>query len=462
MNTSSINKLRRRFIFAALMAYLLVALWIGALIYGINALTTQREIRTVLNTIVTYGGILPEMDRDGKIHKQEMGEESEDSGSQEDIDADSVLEEPKGEDFDVVISDNFTIYDIFAIGSNIFTSSENHYQSRYFSLLYDSNGALIDSYLNKISYLDEESADELYGQYVLEKNKSFGKNGAFFYEMSENEDGSKLVVYLDCTSQILYNGRILYSALILVVIGFLIIFILVRMFSYNAVKPEIENAELQKRFITNASHELKTPLAVIRANTEVEQMMNGENEWNQSTMRQVDRMSTLIQNLVLIAKGQESEDKEEMIDTDVSEVINSTVETFKTVANTDEKELTSNVAEGIHMTAEGSSIRQLATLLIDNAIKYCDDNGKINVSLSQKGKVTRLEVSNTYAEGKDVDYSKFFERFYRQDESHTGTNNKKGGYGIGLSIAEAIVKRYKGNINASWKDGVITFTCLLK
>ena len=111
MNTSSINKLRRRFIFAALMAYLLVALWIGALIYGINALTTQREIRTVLNTIVTYGGILPEMDRDGKIHKQEMGEESEDSGSQEDIDADSVLEEPKGEDFDVVISDNFTIYD---------------------------------------------------------------------------------------------------------------------------------------------------------------------------------------------------------------------------------------------------------------------------------------------------------------------------------------------------------------
>ena len=191
-------------------------------------------------------------------------------------------------------------------------------------------------------------------------------------------------------------------------------------------------------------------------------MMNGENEWNQSTMRQVDRMSTLIQNLVLIAKGQESEDKEEMIDTDVSEVINSTVETFKTVANTDEKELTSNVSEGIHMTAEGSSIRQLATLLIDNAIKYCDDNGKINVSLSQKGKVTRFEVSNTYAEGKDVDYSKFFERFYRQDESHTGTNNKKGGYGIGLSIAEAIVKRYKGSINASWKDGVITFTCLLK
>lgn len=113
------------------------------------------------------------------------------------------------------------------------------------------------------------------------------------------------------------------------------------------------------------------------------------------------------------------------------------------------------------MMANESQIRQLSSLLIDNAIKYCDDGGTIRVTLTQKGRSpVRLDVSNNYAKGGDVDYARFFERFYRQDKSH---NIEKGGYGIGLSIAQAIVEQYKGSsIDAAWKDGIITFTCLLK
>ena len=228
---------------------------------------------------------------------------------------------------------------------------------------------------------------------------------------------------------------------------------------FRSIAPEIRNAEQQKQFITNASHELKTPLAVIKANTQVQEMMNGKDEWTESTMRQVDRMTGLIQNLVTIVRAEEKEDSEDRIDTDVSEAIRDTVKSYLPVAENAGETLNQNIGDGIHMKAVESQIRQLATLLIDNAIKYCDEHGTINVELLQKGRGVKLSVSNTYAEGKNADYSKFFERFYRADQSH---NVDKGGYGIGLSIAESLVKQYNGSIDASWKDDVITFDCILK
>ena len=147
------------------------------------------------------------------------------------------------------------------------------------------------------------------------------------------------------------------------------------------------------------------------------------------------------------------------VDTDVTEAIKDTVKSYVPVAENAGKTLNQNIAENVHMKAVESQIRQLATLLIDNAIKYCDEKGTIDVTVVQKGKGIRLTVSNSYAEGKNVDYSKFFERFYRADTSH---NVDKGGYGIGLSIADSLVKQYNGSINASWKDGIITFDSILK
>ena len=111
------------------------------------------------------------------------------------------------------------------------------------------------------------------------------------------------------------------------------------------------------------------------------------------------------------------------------------------------------------MTANKGQLSQLMSLLLDNAIKYCDDGGTVKISLSQKGKGIKLNVSNSYAAGENQDYSRFFDRFYRDDKSH---NIDKGGYGIGLSIADGIVKQYRGKIDVSWKDGVIDFSCHLK
>lgn len=150
-----------------------------------------------------------------------------------------------------------------------------------------------------------------------------------------------------------------------------------------------------------------------------------------------------------------------MTEINVSTNVEETVKPYESLAQQDKKKLVLEIEPDIRMLADESRIRQLASLLIDNAFKYCDDGGTVIVSLSSlhKGKQVRLVISNSFRSGADLDYSRFFERFYRQDESH---NVDKGGYGIGLSIAESIVQQYGGSISVSWKDGMISFTCLLQ
>ena len=188
-------------------------------------------------------------------------------------------------------------------------------------------------------------------------------------------------------------------------------------------------------------------------------MMHGEDEWNNSTMNQVDRMTGLINDLVLIARSEEKEDVKELGDIDVSKAVTDVADTFSSVAEKNGIALKKDIPDGVVMRAMEEHIRQLASLLADNAIKYCDDGGAVLIQLSQKGKGARICVSNNYAQGEHEDYSRFFERFFRQDKSH---NIDKGGYGIGLSIADSIVRKYRGKIDVSWKDGIITFSCILK
>jgi signal transduction histidine kinase len=175
-------------------------------------------------------------------------------------------------------------------------------------------------------------------------------------------------------------------------------------------------------------------------------------------MRQVDRMSGLIGNLVQIARAEERADKSRMTSLPLSRCVAETADTFEPVATSDSKKLVREIADDVTIIADEGAMRQLVSLLIDNAIKYCDAGGTVTVHLDRKGKSARLTVSNDYKDGAGVDYNRFFERFYREDASH---NTEKGGYGIGLSIAESIVRQYDGSIGVSWANGVISFTCLL-
>ena len=187
-------------------------------------------------------------------------------------------------------------------------------------------------------------------------------------------------------------------------------------------------------------------------------MMGTENEWTQSTMRQVDRLTGLIQNLVLVTRASEKDSKEDRVETDFTAIVKDTAKTFEPVALSDGKTIEYSIAEGVGMLAHEGDIRQISTLLIDNAIKYCDDGGKVTIGLGtdKKKKNIYLRVSNSYATGEGKDYHRFFDRFYRGDEAH---NIDKEGYGVGLSIAQGLMERYHGDIKVNWRDGIITFTC---
>lgn len=419
MNAAAIRTLRRNFILISMLSFIAVMVFTGGLINLTNNIKVRNDMSDVLDYIIENKGDMPEHDEDG-----------EDSES----------------------------------GAFQALSPEARYSARYFAVLYDKDGQIAEDglKLNHIRSVNQDEAVKL-ANAILESNSPFGTIGEYyFYKSAVYEDGSSIVVVMDASTLIDLNKSIIHSTVLICGAGLLLTFLAVLSVSGRMIRPEIENARRQKMFITNASHELKTPLAVIRANTELEELMNGETEWTQSTLRQVDRLNGLIQNLVMIARSQEAEDPGVRGDIDASAAILDSIKPYESVARQQGKSLTTDITPDIHMNAVESRIRQLTVLLIDNAFKYCDEKGLVHVSFSRVriGRQVRLTVSNSYAAGKDVDYSRFFERFYREDSSHS-SNEDKGGYGIGLSIAESICTQYKGNIRASWKDGIITFTCLL-
>ena len=416
MNTQAIRKLKRSFVTSAMISVALVMLFMGSLIFVGNVAVDRRETSAILDIIIDHDGDLP---RDSSL--------------------------------DFYVSDT--------VGSFLLRrlSPESLYAIRYFSAHFEEDGSLIRLASGHVATITKKEAEKM-ARAALEAKKRFGSRGTYLYKVRTLSDGTVMAAFVDITQQRISNQRIIYISLILGILGLLITFFLVNLFSNRLVAPEIEAARRQKQFITNASHELKTPLAVIRANTEIEEMMGGETEWTRSTMRQLDRLSVLIQNLVLIARSAEQANDAVLSDTDVTKILSETAASFRPVAEQDGKTFEIHIPDGIRMRAEESQLRQLASLLIDNAIKYCDADGTITVAAGKRGKTLRLNVSNSYKDGASVDYSRFFDRFYREDRARTGGT---GGYGIGLSIAEGLVHQYKGSISASFRDGVISFSCVL-
>ena len=329
-------------------------------------------------------------------------------------------------------------------------------QTDYLVVKYDNEGNLISidgRYSKSTKGYFIEMSDE-----ILQGKPGYGQRGRIWYKYVQTDDGAA-IAFVDSTFEVFALRRLALITLTVCIAGLGITYILVVHFSDAIVASEVETFNKQQDFITNASHELKTPLSVIRANTEMSQMINGEDEWSVSTLKQVDHMNGLISNLVMISKAQELEDKTVMSEVDATSIVESSVKPFESVAAKEKITLTEELAPSVKMTADASKIMQLTTILVDNAIKYCDEEGTVKVELAQIRKgALRLTVTNTYKEGANVDYNKFFERFYREDKSH---NIDKGGYGIGLSIAENICRQYNGNIKAVWKNNEISFICQL-
>lgn len=325
-------------------------------------------------------------------------------------------------------------------------SPELPYESRYFFVFLSQDGEVLSVNTGKIAAVDTETAID-YAQAVFHTGNSQGFFGYYRYT-SYSAGNETHIIFLDYGREMNSFRTYLFTSTGVCVTGLLAVLLLLIFLSGRIVKPFSESYEKQKQFITDAGHELKTPLTIIDADAEVLSMDIGENEWLNDIRTQTKRLAELTNSLILLSRMEE-QPQTEKIEFPISDIAEETVEAFQALARTRSKTLCSHIQPMLSMRGDEKSIRQLISILLDNAIKYSDDGGKIEFSLKKQKNTIYLSVFNTADSISRESLVHLFDRFYRTDKSR---NSKTGGYGLGLSIASAIVHAHKGKITAGTQD----------
>ncbi len=398
-----LKKLQRKFMAIAMFALTSLVLVQSFAVNAINIYQRDSDIKNILITIANNGGVLPN----------------------------SYIE-----------TDN-RFSNIFNPFGEMHLNIETPYSTRYFVV------ELRDNLVTKISTehiaaVDNETAFE-YAQAVYNENQP-GFGVVDYYRYLYTTNGNKtMIVFLDLQRELAQCLALAFASMVVSFATIAALAVLVYWLSKSALRPVADSIEKQKQFITDASHELKTPLTIISANAEVLEMCEGENEWITSIKNQTTRLSHLVKNLVELTKLNEIHDDKHHYDFDISTALLETASNFETSAEVANKNFSYSAADNLTYHGNEAEIRQLITILCDNAIKYTDECGHIKLSLYRSGKNIIIESYNTceYVDPNSV--SRLFDRFYRADSSRA-RESKTGGYGIGLSIAQAIVHRHKGKI----------------
>lgn len=332
--------------------------------------------------------------------------------------------------------------------SPTYTSPEVPYESRYFFVLLDENEGVIATNIERIAAVDQETAVE-YAQVALDSEKDRGFVGEYRYTVQEEDDGVR-ISFLDCGRRISMCRAFALNSLWISLLGMLAVFLLMMLASGRIIKPVSDSYEKQKQFITDAGHEIKTPLAIIDADAGLIEIENGSNEWLKDIQTQVRRLTGLTNDLIYLARMEEGQGQQEIINFPLSDVVEEQVRSFQALAIQKNRKFVSHIQPMLTLHGDEKMISQLVSILLDNAIKYSDTGGEIRVMLEKQGRAVHLSVLNTVESINQQELAHLFDRFYRTDRSR---NSKTGGYGIGLSIASAVAAAHKGKILATSRDG---------
>lgn len=330
-------------------------------------------------------------------------------------------------------------------------SPETPYESRFFSVLVDGSGQIVRTDTSRIFAVDESIAIR-YANEVLEGGGGSGFVNEFRYTSFKEGEFTR-ITFLDCGRKLdLFWNFVIFSVL-MALAGYVVTALVICFVAGRFVRPVAESYDRQKRFITDAGHEIKTPLTIIRANVDLLQMDLGEeNESLEDIRQQSERLSGLTNDLVYLAKIEESQGTLPMVEFPVSEVVSDTALPFRTLAQSQKKELDCTIQPLLSMKGNDKAVSRLVSILLDNAIKYSPEESTVSLTLEKQGRHLQLSVRNqSVVPIRQEDLKHVFERFYRMDSSR---NSETGGHGIGLSMAQAIVEDHGGNIRASSPDGV--------
>ena len=335
-------------------------------------------------------------------------------------------------------------------------SPEVQYSLRFFSVHYDTNGAVLQVNQDYIASISESDA-ETYADTVLKNGKAQGYESGYRY-LVDTAEGETVVLFLNSERELQTMKSLLLITLAIAAACLVVVFGLVVLFSRRAITPYLKNMEAQKQFITNASHELKTPLTAISTSADVLAMEHDGDEWVHNIQVQSGRLSKLITSLVALSRLDEENPFPVRTEFSLSDALWEISEPFGSLAQAKGKAYTQDIADGLTVTGDCTAIQQMFSILLDNALKYSPDGGSISLTTQRSGKRAEVTVSNTVDTAQSIDTTRLFDRFYRADESHSGAVS---GTGIGLSIVKATVEAHSGKISAKQTGNTITFQVTL-
>lgn len=408
-----IRKLRIKFITASMLALTLVLLVILGGINGMSYRKTVDDADAILAVLAESQGRFPQRLPPGEEEPFQKNPQSGKAGG-----------------YGMLRRQGFT--------------DETPYESRFFSVLLDEEGRVLSADTGKIAAVDESTAEE-YARQVWESGKARGFLGVYRFTKSQEAEGCR-IIFLDCGRSLSGFRAVLLASISLSMLGLLAVLVLLLLFSGRIVAPAAESHEKQRRFITDAGHEIKTPLTIIGADADLLELEWGESEWLTDIKRQTQRLTGLTNDLIALSRMDEEKPQLQCIEFPLSDVVEEVAQAFLGPAKAKQITVEMEIQPLLSFNGEEKAIRQLVSILMDNAVKYAPEKGRIRLRLEKEGRCLKLSVGNTTAQPVEKEQlSRMFDRFYRADASR---NSATGGYGLGMAIARGIVDAHRGKIQA--------------
>ena len=459
-----IRKLRRRLTALVIVSLMLIAVGIVLAINYANMSNIRRQMYASLETLMENEGQRPGSPQDGANQPDETPPPTpENQMSGLDETPPPIPENPQENDNPLKQPDE-------ARGSRETPPNDPQKRpgqpdgaalaslSNSYTIWLDEDGAVQEWTSDREDLYSDEQIAELAAQ-IWAAGQTRGSIGSQFYQMKTRPGGAMLVV-VDARSEMANIHTLLMETIGVTTLAFVLLAVGGALLIGRMLRPVEEAFVKQRQFVWDASHELKTPLAVISANADVLADEIGANEYLGYIRSEVTRTNTLVENLLTLARMDSGTRKKQVGSFDLSRALLSVALPFESAVFEAGKTLEIDVPQGVKLRGDEEMIKQLTVILLSNALKYSDDGGKIRLSLAARGNKRIIAVRNTGEPIARADQAKIFDRFYRADASH---NREKQGNGLGLAIAQKIVEEHHGKIAvASSKEAGTTFTVTLQ
>lgn len=447
-----IKRLRTKFIRIAMLSVALVLLALSLIVNAANFISTNRDLNQTLDMIYENQGTIPtKRTADTEEANAQLpdtaaaGEEQ--LPPEEDHTPPELEEKPDSKPSSQPDRPRGPF------------NAETPYSTRYFYLRFDADGDLDSGNFSHIAAVTEDDADT-YIKAALQHGAGYGfyTSGYKFRVVKEGEN-RYIAVFLDCYQELRAVRTLAVWSGVSFAVCLALVYVLVVLLSRRAIDPVVKASEQQKQFITDAGHELKTPITVIGTSLKVLEMEVGQQKWIDKARAQTEKLRELVQSLITLCKYDEETSPLHRKPFSISEAVTDTAGSFSDFAQSKGHTIRVTAAPALSYCGDEAAVRQLVSILLDNAIKYAAPETEIQVSLEQLKRGVKLTVTNVCEQVPEGDPDRLFDRFYRPDVSRTAATV---GFGIGLSIAKSIAEAHRGQIRASVQGTVISFAAELK